>query len=52
LKLAENLPTLVNHTRKPTIVVAKDHVIICGQFVVRPTSITPSQWLHFWERVQ
>lgn len=37
---------------KPEIVVARDHVIICGQVVMRPAHFSPSQWMHFWERVQ
>jgi len=37
---------------KPEVVVAKDHVIICGQVVTRPASIAPSQWLEYWERLQ
>lgn len=36
---------------RPEIVVSKDHVIICGQVVQRPPSLSPSQWLRFWERV-
>lgn len=36
---------------KIEIVVAKDHVIICGQFVKRPANIAPSQWLSYWERL-
>lgn len=34
---------------KPDIIVFPNHVIICGQFVVRPKTISPSQWLKFWE---
>jgi hypothetical protein len=30
------------------IIVAKDHVIICGQVVMRPGSVSPSQWMRFW----
>jgi hypothetical protein len=26
-----------------------DYVIICGQIVRRPSSISPSQWLDLWE---
>ena len=40
-----------NKLGKPTIIIAKDHVLICGQIIVRPTGISPSQWMWFWERV-
>lgn len=28
-----------------------DHVLICGQKVVRPRSIPRSLWMKFWEHV-
>lgn len=37
-------------TKRPIIVVAKDHVVISGQVVQRPESMAPSQWLDYWER--
>ena len=36
---------------KPDIVCSVHHVIICAQVVKRPPSISPNQWLRFWERV-
>lgn len=31
------------------LTVYKDKVIICGQSVLRPPHIAPSQWLALWE---
>jgi len=36
---------------KPIITSAANHVVICGQCVQRPESISPNQWMNFWERV-
>jgi len=33
------------------IVVFIDHVVICGQKVVRPSSISPSQWMRMFEEM-
>jgi hypothetical protein len=29
--------------------VTHKHVVVCGMTVPRPTSVSPSQWLAFWE---
>jgi hypothetical protein len=39
------------NTGKPTIECGYSHVIICGQAVQRPDSISPKQWMDFWERL-
>jgi hypothetical protein len=33
----------------PEIIIDRNHVIICNQVVVRPSTIAPSQWIQFWE---
>jgi len=32
------------------IIIDPDRVMIEGQAVIRPSSISPSEWLEFWER--
>jgi hypothetical protein len=34
------------------IEVLYDRVIIAGHTIMRPASISPSQWLRFWEKVK
>lgn len=36
---------------KPEIVVSHNNVMICGQYITRPQSISVSQWLGYWEKV-
>jgi len=36
---------------KPDVVPFANMVLICGEQILRPPSISPSQWLAFWERV-
>lgn len=36
---------------KPDIIPFANMVIVCGKEIMRPASISPSQWLGFWERV-
>jgi hypothetical protein len=35
---------------QPEIIIDRDQVTIEGVVVRRPDSISPSQWLEFWER--
>lgn len=41
-----------NRLGMPEVIPARDHVVICGQVVQRPASISPSQWLQFWEEIK
>lgn len=38
--------------REIDIHIAKDHVIVEGQRVDRPSRISPSQWMGSWERIK
>lgn len=34
-----------------TLEISYDHVILCGQFVKRPTGLARSIWVKFWEEI-
>jgi hypothetical protein len=36
---------------KPDISCGANHVVVCSTYVPRPDSISPMQWLNFWERI-
>jgi hypothetical protein len=50
-KLHEAVPQSGHKTAKPTIICGPHHVVICGQGVIRPVTISPMQWMHFWESI-
>jgi hypothetical protein len=36
---------------KPDISYGADYVLVCHQYIARPSYISPKQWMDFWERI-
>lgn len=46
---AQKLREILSTFEAMDITVARDHVVICGQIVHRPSRLPRSQWLAHWD---
>lgn len=52
MELSDPLRFLREKAKAFGIAAEMDRVKICGQVVMRPATISPAQWLEFWEKIQ